>query len=276
MTTLVLGSTGLIGGHVAAGLRARGLPVRAATRRPTRPEEVLLDLERPETFPAALDGVTRLFLVARPGDDHPERLAIPLIEAAVAAGVRRVAHLSALGAESDPAFGLRKVELALDASGLEVTHLRPNFFMQVFTAGPLHAALQATGALRLPAGHARISYVDGRDVAEAAVAALCEPGHAGRGYALTGPASLDHHRIAALIGAACGRPVRYVALDEDAARAQLLAGGLDAPRVERLLGFYRRVRAGDVAPVSPALPALLGRPATAFDDFARTHRDAWA
>lgn len=53
-----------------------------ATRRPNEPapelpeavELVRFDLERPETFAPALDGVRRVFLAARPGDEHPERV----------------------------------------------------------------------------------------------------------------------------------------------------------------------------------------------------------
>src|SRR4051812_2394895 len=105
-TGLVLGATGGVGGAEAAGLAARGARVRGATRDPGRVrgaagvEWVAFDLERPEGFDAALAGVDRVFLVARPGDERPERVAGPLIDAMARRGVRRVVNLTALGTEA--------------------------------------------------------------------------------------------------------------------------------------------------------------------------------
>ncbi len=280
MSILVLGATGTVGGHLLRVLHARGVPTRAATRDPdawTGPgPAVRFDLERPSTFAPALVGVDRVFLIARPGDDHPERLAAPFLAAAREAGVRHVVNLTAMGVEGNEAFGLRKVERLLEASGIAWTHLRPNFFFQVLLAGPLADGIAARGVLALPAADARLSYLDARDVADAAAAALTGPGHAGRAYTLTGGEALDHATIAATLASVSGRPIRYVPLDEDAARAAVTASGLSAERAERLVGFYRVVRAGRCAPVSPDLPALLGRPPRTFAAFAAEHAAAWA
>lgn len=280
---LVLGATGTVGSELVARLEERGERVRAATRNPSEAartesgstEYVRFDLEQPETFGPALDGVDRVFLIARPGDEQADRVALPLIAELRRRGVRRVVNLSALGAETRDDFSLRKVERALEDSGIAFTHLRPNFFMQVFSSGPLFAGLRATGELRIPAGLAAISYIDARDIAAVAAVALTSPGHEGKAYALTGDRALDHDEVAAVIAEAAGRPVRYVPLDEDAARAALLAAGLSSERVERLIGFYRIVRDGRCALISPALRALLGRPAIPFPQFARDFARVW-
>jgi uncharacterized protein YbjT (DUF2867 family) len=280
---LVIGATGTVGGALVSELRRVGAEVRGATRDPAAaaardllPADawVPFDLERPETFPGALAGVDRVFLVARPGDDAPERTALPLLAEMARQGVRHVVDLSALGAEQREEFGLRKVERALEASGMAWTHLRPNWFMQVFTGGPLHADLRRTGAFHLAAGDARVSYVDARDIAAVAAAALTRPAHEGHAYTLTGPAGLTGAEVAAALSAAAGRPLDYVALDEEVAR-QALTAALGARWAERLVGFYRLVRAGWCAPVSPAVEQVLGRPPVAFADFAREHAAAW-
>jgi len=280
---LVIGATGTVGSAVVGELVRAGADVRGATRDPAAAATrgllppgawIPFDLERPETFPGALDGVARVFLVARPGDDTPERLALPLVAEMVRHGVRHVVDLSAMGAERREDFGLRKVERALEASGMGWTHLRPNWFMQVFTGGPLLADLRRTGAFHTPAGEARISYVDGRDIAAVAAAALTRPGHDGRAYTLTGPAALSGDEVAAALSAAAGRPLRYVALDEADARRALTAA-LGERWAERLVGFYRLVRAGACAPISPAVEEVLGRAPTAFADFAREHAAVW-
>ena len=280
-TVLVMGATGEVGGRVLRALVRRGMGVVGASRDPTRAAASLggswreLDLERAATFAPALQGVERLFLVARPGDDDPDVPGGQLLAAVVATGVRHVVLLSAFGAEQEPDFGLRRLELLLEASGLSWTHLRPNFFMQVFAGPPLLPALLATGMLRLPAADARLSYVDTRDIADVAVAALTGEDHQGKAYALTGPESLDHYDVVRLISAAAGVDFRYEPIPEAAAAAALAAGGLSAARVQRLLGFYRRVRADHCAPVHGDVATVLGRPARAFEEFAAHCAPCW-
>jgi uncharacterized protein YbjT (DUF2867 family) len=279
-TVLVMGATGEVGGRVMRGLETCGERVRGTSRVPRRAAAthggiwVKLDLERPATFRGALDGVDRVFLIARPGDDHPDRVAGPFIDAAREAGVARVVNLSAMGVEREPDFGLRRLELLLEASGLAYTHLRPNFFMQIFAGPPLLGQL-AAGVLRLPAADARLSYVDTRDIADVGVAALTEAGHEGRAYTLTGPESLDHHEVTARLSAVAGRRITYEPVAEDAAAAFMGAAGLGPARVERLLGFYRRVRAGHSAPVSTDVETVLGRSGRSFEAFAGDYAACW-
>ena len=284
---LVIGATGEVGRQVVERLLSRGHAVRAATRHPEAagPRDpdgpgalayVEFDLERPETFPPALDGVDRVFLIARPGDDQPERVAMPLIDEMKRRGVRYVVNLTAMGADLHEDFGLRRVERYLEGSGLDFTHLRPNWFMQVFSGGPLHAAILGTGAFHLPVGDARISYIDLRDIAAVAVTALTEPGHAGKAYTLTGGASLHHGEVAGTLTEAVGRRIGYVDLTEEQARSALRSAGLSAERAERLIGFYRLVREGMCAPVTGDAEALLGREPVPFRRFAADYAAAWA
>jgi uncharacterized protein YbjT (DUF2867 family) len=280
-TILVLGATGTVGGRLLARLESRGLDVRAATRSPDnhppgKTEWILFDLQRPETFAAALDGVTRVFLIARPGDEQADRLALPLLTEMKKRGVRHVVNLTAMGAEvAGHVPALRAVELALEDSGMAFTHLRPNFFMQIFSTGPLLAGIRAGGAIRVPAAGATLSFVDARDIASVAELALTDAAHRGKAYTLTGGAAIDHGQVAAAISQATGTLVRYVPLSEDQARAALGAAGLAADRIERLVRFYRLVRSGACSPVSPDVGAVLGRAPIAFADFVRDHATMW-
>jgi uncharacterized protein YbjT (DUF2867 family) len=280
---LVVGARGLVGGGVVAALGRRGEAVRAATRdvataaRWGRGVEITaFDFERPETFDPALEGVGRVFLLARPGDEASDVAAAPFIDAMRRHGVRHVVNLTALGAEVRPDFALRKLELYLEGSGLAFTHLRPNWFMQVLSSGALGAALRLRGELRLPAAGAAVSFVDARDVSAAAAVALCEPGHEGRAYALTGARAIGHDEAVGIIARATGRDLRYVAIDEDEARALLGAAEFGPAWVERLIGFYRLVRAGACAVVSGDLERLLGRAPASFEGFVAEHVGCWA
>ncbi len=280
---LVIGATGTVGSQLVMQLGQRGEDVRAATRQPATarrrsagaPELVEFDFERPETFAPALEGVERVFLIARPGDEQADRVAVPLIDEMRRQGVRHVANLTAMGVEMLEGMALKKVERHLEDSGIGFTHLRPNFFMQVFSGGPLLTDIRSTGAIHVPAADARISYVDARDIAAVAAAALSEAGHVGRAYTLTGGETLAHAEIARAISEAAGRTVRYVPISEDAARTAIEGAGLPPQRAERLIGFYRLVRQGFCAPVSADVQTVLGRPPVSFAQFARDHAARW-
>lgn len=280
---LVIGATGAVGSELVAQLRGKGESVRGATRKPAEAagrstpadEYVEFDFERPETFARALSGIRRVFLVARPGDEHADRVALPLVDEMKRQGVRHVVDLSAMGAEKREEMALRKVERYLERSGMEFTHLRPNWFMQVFAGGTLLARIRAAGAIQLPAADARISYVDVRDIVAVATAALTESGHAGKAYAITGPRALDHQEIAEQISRVAGKAVRYVPISEETARKALQSAGFSPERVGRLIGFYQFVRAGFCEPVSPDTETVLGRQPVSFEQFAKDHAACW-
>ena len=179
----------------------------------------------------------------------------------------------------EPSFGLisalRKVELALEASGLNFTHLRPNFFMQIFASGPHHAQIMASRQIRLPAADARISFIDVHDIAAVAQECLLNECHHGKAYTLTGGEALSHADVAAHIATASESAVSYVALSEDEARREWTAAGLPAANVERLIGFYRIVRTGAASTMSPSVEQILARAPGTFADFATFHRRTW-
>lgn len=279
---LVLGARGRVGSALVEDLIRRGEPVTAASREtsesPTHApgvRSVRFDFEDPTTFRASLRGADRVFLIARPGDERADDFSIPFLDEARRMGVRRVVDLSAMGVERLEGTALRRIERHLETSGMEWTHLRPNWFMQIFGDDPLRAAVRASGALRIPAGRARLSFIDSRDIGAVAARALTAAGHTGRAYTLTGGCALDHSEVAAAIGRASGRRVRYEPLDDQAAAEDLLRAGFTPQRIERLIGFYALVRAGLCSPVSPDVESVLGRPPITFDEFARDYAGTW-
>ncbi len=280
---LIIGASGRVGSELAGLLIARGGDVRAAGRNPSAvaaklpgiTEAVAFDFERPGTFVPALEGVAKVFLIARPGDNHSDEAAMPFIDAAVKAGIRRIVDLTAMGTEQDETFMLRRLEKYVEASGIPFVHLRPNWFMQNFSSGPMLADIRATGALHLPASDAKLSFIDTRDIAAVAFAALEEARHEARAYTLTGGEAMDHYEVVDILSRASGRAVAYVPLSEEAANAGLRKAGVPAALIERWTEFYRKVRQGFCAPVTHDTQAVLGRPEIRFEQFARDHAAAW-
>ncbi|MCQ4044530.1 SDR family oxidoreductase [Streptantibioticus rubrisoli] len=283
---LVTGATGNIGGKVLARLRAAGHPVRALTRDPDRAqlptgiEVVGADLGRPETLPAALDGVRKVFLMSLGADKtvHDANL----VAAAGKAGVQHIVQLSTLGVETAAGEGRypigdwhRSAEEALRASAVPWTILRPNGFMSMaFAWAP---SIRAEGVVRAPVADVPEAVVDPRDVAEAAARVLTSPGHEGAVYSLTGPAGLTVPQQVEIVGQVLGRTLRFetVTLEE---QREVMLRYFSAETVDGVIRSIRYViESGDrlAGTVFDDVRRLLGRAPRSLREWAEDHKDAF-
>ena len=204
---LVTGATGTVGSELVRLLVTAGGDIRAATRSPEKAERLFrsevdvveLDYRRASTFDAAVDGAEGIFLQAPPFDPDARETLVPLLDWAVQAGVGNVVMMTAMGVEVRDDLPIRRLEKHVESLGVAFTLLRPNFHMQHFAGGFLGERIRRTGAFSMPVGDARVSIVDGRDVAEVAAACLLSDEHDGKEFTLTGPEALTHQEIAETI-----------------------------------------------------------------------------
>lgn len=284
ITILVTGATGTIGTQVIKQLTAHpGVKVRAAVRstakadalRELGAEPVEFEWSRPETFTAALQGADKLFLLTPFAPDQVE-LAQRLIDAAKAAGIKHIVKLSALGCDNEPGIQLGRwhhaVERAIQAAGIPYTFLRPNNFMENFIG---YYPPAPDGNIYLPFGQGAVSWVDGRDVAAVAVAALLGHGHEGKVYTLTGGEALTIDQIAAQIAEATGRTIRFVDVPEEAARSAMLGMQMPAWMVNAMMELNGINKAGYAAAITPTVQEITGSAPRSFRDFARENAAAW-
>nr|WP_079178660.1 NAD(P)H-binding protein [Streptomyces humi] len=276
---LVTGATGTIGSDVVRQLAERGAKVRALTRDPARArtpagvEVVRGDLADPESVAAALTGATAAFLLRPPGPDAGEDAA--LVTAARAAGVARLVKLSAIGT-GDTAVGPSALwhvagERALRESGADWTVLRPSSFASNTLTWV--QSLRAGEPVPNMTGDGASGVIDPRDIAEVAVRALLDTGHAGRTYTLTGPEAISVPGQAAVLAEVLGRPVPTRDLSPDGTRDFLRsAWGMDGSRADGVLRGVAFVRAGGNAVVTEDVPRVLGRPARSFRTWAEDNR----
>jgi uncharacterized protein YbjT (DUF2867 family) len=182
--------------------------------------------------------------------------------------------LSVRGAERNPLLPHRRIEKLLERSGLAWTHLRPNDWMQNFAT--VHRDdVRTRGEIWAPAGKGRTSFVDARDVAEAAAAVLTGQGHYLRAYALTGGEELDLDEVAAALSDAIGRRGTYRDPGVVAFLRHVRATGRPLALGLVMTGVYTVARLGLAAGVSPELERLIGRPPTTFRAFAADHAAVW-
>lgn len=274
---LLTGSTGLVGREVANRLAGR-VPVRLAVRGPAAgagaTERVRFDFRDPSTFEAALRGVGRVFLLRPPRLARARHDFGPFVAAMRQAGVGQVVFLSVRGAAGNPLLPHHGIERLLEASGLAWTHLRPNDFMQNFAT--VHRDdIRGRGEIWAPAGRGRTSFVDVRDVAEAAARTLTEPGHGRRAYTLTGDGAFSLEEVAALLSDVLGRPVAYRNPGIPAFLRHMRAAGHPLALGLVMAGVYTVARLGLAAEVAPDLARLIGRAPTPLRSFVEDHADTW-
>jgi uncharacterized protein YbjT (DUF2867 family) len=219
--------------------------------------------------------VDRVFFIPKSGDAAPQGTLNPFIDAAKAAGVKHAVLVTAAGIEHVEEAGLRQVEVYLMASGIDYTILRPTWFMQNFSTGFLFPALKAQGAVFLPAGDGKTSFIDTRDIAAVAAVALTQPGHAGRAYTLTGGEALDYAEAVAILSRAAGRELRYVPITPEQFQQGLIANGFPEANAAFMAGLFEPVRAGYAAAISPAVEQVLGGAPTRLEKFARDYAHMW-
>ncbi len=258
---LITGATGKTGRRVARRLEQLGLPVRRASRSARAP----FDWHEPSTWDAALDGVQAVYLAYSPD------LAVPgasdvierFVGRAAASGVGRIVLLSGRGeAEAEVCEGI------VQASGLTWTVVRAAWFDQNFSEGEF-LPMMLEGAIALPVADVPEPFVDIDDLADVAVAALTEPGHAGEIYDVTGPELLTFPAVAAALSAAAGRQIDFVPLSREAFAEGLRAAGMPDDMVWLLDYLCTTVLDGRNARLGDGVQRALGRAPRSFAAYAR-------
>ncbi|HSJ73495.1 MAG TPA: hypothetical protein VK904_04190 [Miltoncostaeaceae bacterium] len=260
---LVLGGTGKTGRRVVEGLLARGLPVRVGSTG----GDPRFDWGDRATWAPVMEGTRAVYISYYPD------LAVPgapaavgeLSRLAVDLGVRRLVLLSGRGEEQ--AERSEEVMRAA-AAGIEWTVVRCSWFNQNFSEGAISDLVRA-GELFLPVGDVPEPFVDADDIADVAVAALTEEGHAGQVYELTGPGMLTFAEAIAEISHAAGRPVRLTPISPGEFEAALAQEEQPDAIVWLLDYLFREVLDGRNAYLTDGVQRAIGRPPKDFADYAR-------
>jgi uncharacterized protein YbjT (DUF2867 family) len=276
---LVIGASGNVGRQVLSQLQATGAHVRALTRNPetarlpSHVEFVRGDLTIPESLEPSLEGIDTVFLVWT----APPRTVAPVLER-IAKQARRIVFLSSPYKTAHPFFQKpqpnpisalhNKIEQFIAASRLEWTFLRPG----MFAANALlwwAPQIRAGDVLRWPYLAAPTAPIDERDIAAVAVRALCDDGHAGAEYVLTGSQSLSQFEQVSTIGRVIGRSLCIEEISPKQARRDLFSSW-PAPVVDMLLEAWAAA-IGQPALVTSSVAEITGAPARTFLEWAAEH-----
>lgn len=280
---LVTDVTGHVGRAVLAELANQPVAVRALLQEPVdlpvkapNIEVVRPDPDDPDSLRRAFEGVEAAFL-ASGYSPHIAENHLKIATAAKAAGVKRLVQLSGVGANPQMCCARVLRWLGQAESGVAacpevaVTRLRPAYMLQLlFEFAP---TIAQQGLIAGPFRSNAWSWVDARDVAAVAVAALKDPSHAGRIYTVTGSESLSFPQIADRLSHILGKPVRYTDITANEARGWLQGKGLSPVMIEAKLEYWDACASNmlNVAPNS-VVQDVTGRPPRSLEDFVQDYK----
>jgi uncharacterized protein YbjT (DUF2867 family) len=280
---LVTDVTGPVGRAVLAELANQPVAVRALLQegvdlpiKAPNIEAARLDPEDPASLQRAVEGVEAVFLASQ-FSPHIAEAHLKIANTAKSAGVKRFVQLSTVGANPQMCCArllrwLGQAETGVAACpDVALTRLRPSYMLQMlFEFAP---TIAQQGLIAGPFRSTPWSWVDARDVASVAVAALKDPSHAGRIYTVTGSESLSFPQIADRLSHILGKPVRYHDITANEARGWLQAKGLSPVMIEAKLELWDACASNmlNVAPNS-VVQDVTGRPPRTLEDFIHDHK----
>ncbi|MFL5665800.1 MAG: SDR family oxidoreductase [Ktedonobacteraceae bacterium] len=275
----ITGSTGQLGGRVAARLAALGEPQRLLVRNLARApqlsdaEVVQASYEDGASMRAALRGVHTLFLVSGYEQTRLEQH-YSAIDAAVAAGVERIVYTSFLAAAPFATFTHARehsfTEQRIRASGRRYTFLRPSFYLDKAPGW-----FSREGIVQGPAGNGTISWISRDDLADVAVAVLTTGGHDGASYDITGAQALTLAEAAEQLSRVTGLPASYRPETLEEARASRAKFNPSDWELEAWVSTYLAIATGEMSIVSHTVQALTGHAPQTLADYLHQHPESY-
>ena len=282
---LVTGATGNTGSGVVSGLLAQGSKVRALVRDAAKGEglskqgaEVAVgDLDDAASLTADIfDAVTTVYFCTWNGPtalQHWKNFHAALKSAGASP---RIVRLSGFGTpESRIIQQLVEAEQDLKDSGLVWTILQPTFFMQ----NTMMAAqtVKEQGAIYFDWGEGKAGMTDVRDIVDSALGVLTAPDDRfdGQSYVLTGPEAIGFNEVAAYIGEAIGKEVRYVPVPHEAAKESMVGMGFPEWIVDGFIELDIGFENNFANFTTDRVETLAGHAPRSFKQFALDFRSVW-
>ncbi len=270
---LVTGATGILGREIVRRLHQREVEFVAACRQEgALPKEIKilsLDYANPATLEQAFRDVDVLFLLI-PFADSMREWAENAIGAARRAGVKLIVRTSAMGADvGSPYLWLRtegEINRMMNESGVPSVLIKTNSFMQNFDR--LYGDALRQGALYLPEGEGRTSFVDVGDLANVVSEILVNPfNHLGREYTITGGRALSNAESLSILSMRSARRISYVPVTEEITRNALKKIGASSWWIEFVLSRHRSVRDGEGEETTSTFQEMTGLDPRTFEDY---------
>jgi len=295
---LVIGATGTVGSEVVKQLTAisssSGHKIRAAVHSKNKSDQlrqfdskrveiINLDYTKPETVAYALNSVDKIFLQTLPIPNVTD-ISSNFVNEAKKNGVKYIVKLSAMGAGSESESTIlqlhKEEEKIIEDSGIPYTFLRPPTFMQNFVT-QFGYTIRTQNAFYVPAGDAKMSFVDARDIGATAARILTNNNNGGRNqyenkaYDITGQNALSYKQAADILSNEVGKKISYMDITEDNARDGMKQIGMGEWFINIMIELFRIIRAGYGSETTAAVEYVTGRKPISFAQFAKDYAEAF-
>lgn len=220
MKVLVTGATGNVGREVLCALQSlshsldiyagiRDLNDDKTQRLYFNTKLVKFDFTNSTTYKKALTACDVLFLLRPPQISDVEKYFRPLIAIGKEQGVKHIVFLSVQGAEKSEIIPHHKIEKLIVESDIAYTFLRPAYFMQNFITTLRHDLVK-NKRIFLPAGKAKFTLIDVRDIGRVAATILADVSqHVNQSYELTSNDKLTFAEMASSLSKCLGIHIKY-------------------------------------------------------------------
>jgi uncharacterized protein YbjT (DUF2867 family) len=267
---IVTGATGAIGRAIVRQLLARvpASQIAVSVRDPEKAHDLVAagvrvrrgDFAEPATLASAFEGAAQVLIVSvMAHGDAAVQQHRNAIDAAKAAGARRILYTSQMGANPASPFAPMPdhaaTENALRASGVAFTALRNGFYASSLKM--LFGRAMQTGELVAPAD-GPIAWTAHRDLAEVAAIAMTSRELDGVTPPLTAAEAIDLARVAEIMSEIAGREVRRRIVSDEEYRAAMIAHGAPEHAAHLMLGMFAASRLGHFAMLDGALARVIG------------------
>ncbi|WP_059141287.1 SDR family oxidoreductase [Paenilisteria newyorkensis] len=282
---LVLGATGNIGFTVVQKLTENGIAVRAGVSNPEKSKTlwadnalvdvIHFDFLDTATFPSALEGITKVFFVRPPQLSKPKEDMFPFLRFLKERSVAHVVFVSLIGVEKNPVTPHHKIEKEMVRLALPYTFLRPSFFMQNLNATH-QEDIQKHSDLFIPAGKAKTSFIDTRDIGE--IAAIClmnTPDHLHQKYSITGKEAVSYDEVADRMTAILGKKITYSKPSLRYFRSTMIKRGIPKEYANVMTMLYFITQMGNAKKVTVTANELLKRELTSIDQYIADYRTSF-
>lgn len=228
---------------------------------------VVGDLRDETALRSALQGARAMYHICP--NMNPEEVVIGnlVIAAARESGVEHFVYHSVLHPQAEKMthhWQKMRVEEMLFESGIPFTILQSAPYMQNLLAG--WKSIVEEGVLRVPYSvHAKFSFLDLEDLADAARIVLTELGHKNAVYELAGTEPTSHAEVAEIFGHVLGREVRGE--EEEIGDWRLRASGMSEYARENLIGMFEYYDRWGLAGNVNVLRWILNREPASLESF---------
>jgi NAD(P)H dehydrogenase (quinone) len=280
MTSIAItGASGKLGRATLQALSARNVPagsVFPVMRDPGKGADLKGfqvrrgDYTDPASLEAAFQGVDRLLFISTSALGEERMLHHRnVVEAAKRARVGHILYTSVIKPSANAKFaaspGHFHTEALIRESGIPYTFFQNNLYLDIIPF--LFGSATQTGVLTHCAGSGRIGFIARDDIAQALAAALTAP-KLNQSYAITtSRPSYTLDEVAAALGKAAGKPIRYDSVSADEFRRLLEGAGVPAAGAAMAVALGEATRAGEFDASSPDLEKLLGRAPVSLEAF---------